>query len=69
MELETRMALIEQSYQNLEKRLDKVENKLDEIKIDMAAGQAGLTKVIIGAAGTITAGLLSTIVVVLMQLS
>jgi hypothetical protein len=34
----------------------------------MAAGQAGLTKVIIGAAGTITAGLLSTIVVILMQL-
>ena len=68
MELETRMALIEQSYENLEKRLDKVEIKLDEIKIDMAAGQAGLTKVIIGAAGTIIAGCLSTIVVVLMQL-
>lgn len=67
MDIETRMALVEQNYQTLEKRLEKVEVKLDEIKFDMAAGQAGLTKVIIGAAGTIIAGCLSTIVVVLIQ--
>jgi hypothetical protein len=33
----------------------------------MTAGQNSLVKVIIGASGTIVAGLLSTIVVVLMQ--
>ena len=34
----------------------------------MANGQASLVKVIIGAAGTIVAGLLSTIVVIIMQM-
>jgi hypothetical protein len=34
----------------------------------MKAGQNSLAKVIIGAAGTIVAGLLSTVVVVIMQL-
>ena len=35
---ETRIALVEQNYQNLEKRLEKVENKLDSISEQMAAG-------------------------------
>jgi hypothetical protein len=48
--------------------LSNVENKLDSISDDMKAGQNGLSKVIIGATGTIVAGLLSTIVVVLLQL-
>jgi tetrahydromethanopterin S-methyltransferase subunit G len=67
MDLETRMALVEQSYQQLDKRLEKVEEKLDVLSEQMQTGQHTLTKVIIGAAGTVTAGLLSTIVVLLMQ--
>lgn len=67
MDLETRMALVEQSYQQLDKRLEKVEEKLEQISEQMTMGQHTLTKVIIGAAGTVTAGLLSTIVVLLMQ--
>jgi hypothetical protein len=34
----------------------------------MKAGQNSLAKVIIGAAGTIVAGLLSTVIVILMQM-
>jgi hypothetical protein len=52
----------------MDKRLTTVEEKLDDISDQMAAGQNSLVKVIIGSAGTIVAGLLSTIVVVLMQL-
>jgi hypothetical protein len=55
-------------YEALDKRLTKVEEKLDTIADDMKAGQNSLAKVIIGAAGTIVAGLLSTVVVVIMQL-
>lgn len=67
MDLDTRMALLEQSYQQVEKRLDKVEGKLDVLSEDMKAGQNSLVKVIVGAAGTITTGLLSVVIVVLMN--
>ena len=66
--LEAHVDLCALRYEQLDVRLTKVEEKLDGIADQMAAGQAGLTKVIIGAAVTITAGLLSTIVVILMQL-
>lgn len=66
--LEAHVDLCAVRYEALDKRLTKVEEKLDSIANDMKAGQHSLSKVIIGAAGTIVAGLLSTIVVVLMQL-
>lgn len=65
-ELDTRMALVEQNYENLNKRLEKVEEKIDEIHADILKSNAALIKVIIGAAGSIVTGLLSTIVVILM---
>jgi tetrahydromethanopterin S-methyltransferase subunit G len=67
--LEAHVDLCAQRYEVLEGRLNKIENKVEEIHKDVTAGQAGLVKVIIGAAGTIVAGLLSTIVVILMNLS
>lgn len=66
--LEAHVDLCALRYQNLDKRLTNVEDKLDDISEDMKSGQQGLVKVIIGAAGTIVAGLLSTIVVILMQM-
>ena len=67
MDLDTRMALVEQKYQQLDARLEKVEQKLDVIYDDMKNGQNSLIKVIVGAAGTITTGLLSVVIVVLMN--
>jgi len=67
--LEAHVDLCALRYEQMDKRLTTVEEKLDGIADQMAAGQNSLVKVIIGAAGTITAGLLSTIVVVLMQLN
>jgi hypothetical protein len=66
--LEAHVDLCAIRYDALEKRLNNVEGKLDNISVQMAAGQNSLSKVIIGATGTIVAGLLSTIVVVLLQL-
>ena len=67
--LEAHVDLCAVRYEQLDNRLTKVEVKLDGIAEQMAAGQNSLTKVIIGATGTIVAGLLSTIVVILLQLS
>jgi prefoldin subunit 5 len=67
--LEAHVDLCEQRYEALESRIVKVEEKLDSIAEQMASGQQSLVKVIIGAAGTIVAGLLSTIIVILMNLS
>lgn len=66
--LEAHVDLCSLRYQNLDKRLDKVEEKIENIHTDIKEGNAGLIKAIVGAAGTITAGLLSTIVVILLKL-
>lgn len=65
--LEAHVDLCALRYEQMDKRLTTVEEKLDDISDQMAAGQNSLVKVIVGASGTIVAGLLSTIVVVLMQ--
>lgn len=67
--LEAHVDLCEQRYKNLEGRLDKIETKVHHIHDDITKGQQSMTKVIIGASGTIVAGLLSTIVVILLNLS
>jgi len=67
--LEAHVDLCAQRYEVLEGRLTKIENKVEDIHLDMQRGAASLTKVIIGAAGTVAAGLLSTIVVILINLS
>ena len=67
--LEAHVDLCALRYEQFEKRLSTVEEKLDGISDQMASGQQSLVTVIIGAAGTIVAGLLSTIVVIIMQMS
>ena len=64
---DVRLSLIEQSYQQLDKRLDKVESKIDTLGEDMKAGQTSLTKVIVGAVTTVAASCLSIVVVLLMS--
>ena len=65
--LEAHVDLCAQRYQVLEGRLDKIEQKVESIHEDMVDGQKSMTKVLIGTSGTIVAGLLSTIVVILLQ--
>jgi len=65
--LEAHVDLCQQRYEQLESRLTKIEEKVEDIHKDIQSGNASMIKVLIGAAGTIVAGLLSTIVVILMQ--
>ena len=65
--LEAHVDLCALRYKNLDERLSNVEEKIDEVHKDIQDGNKSMTKVLIGAAGTIVAGLLSTIVVLLMS--
>lgn len=66
--LEAHVDLCAIRYQNLDNRLSKVENTLEEMRDEMRQGNSSLIKVLVGAAGTIVAGLLSTIVVLLISM-
>ena len=65
--LEAHVDLCALRYSNLDNRLTNVENTLRDIHTDLKTGQASMTKVLIGTAGTVVAGLLSTIVVILLN--
>lgn len=64
--LEAHVDLCALRYESLDKRMSKIEEKMDEIHKDVTDGNKSMVKVLIGTAGTIVAGLLSTIVVLLM---
>lgn len=66
--LEAHVDLCYQRYVDLETRLTKIEEKVNRVHADIIEGNKSMTKVLIGTAGTIVAGLLSTIVVVLVAL-
>jgi hypothetical protein len=65
--LEAHVDLCALRYTQLDMRLSKVEDKLDIIADDMKKSNSSLIKVIVGAAGSIVAGLLSTVIVVLLK--
>lgn len=65
--LEAHVDLCAVRYEQMDRRLTSIESKVENIHTDMQAGQQSMTKVIIGASGTIVAGLLSTIIVILMN--
>jgi hypothetical protein len=65
--LEAHVDLCALRYANLDNRLSTVEGTLKEIHQDIKIGQTSVTKVLVGTAGTVVAGLLSTVVVILMK--
>lgn len=65
--LEAHVDLCALRYEQLDKRLTGLEKKVDTIHEDIKSGQQSMTKVLIGTAGTIVAGLLSTIIVILLN--
>lgn len=66
--LEAHVDLCHQRYREIERRLTKIEDKVSVVHADIIEGNKSMTKVLVGTAGTIVAGLLSTIVVVLVAL-
>ena len=65
--LEAHVDLCALRYKNLNDRITTVETTLGSIRRDIKDGQLSLTKVLIGTAGTIVAGLLSTIIVIVIN--
>ncbi len=65
--LEAHVDLCALRYDNLNNRLSTVETTLKSIHEDLKSGQNSMTKVLVGTAGTVIAGLLSTVVVILMK--
>jgi len=65
--LEAHVDMCALRYANLDNRLSTVEHTLRDIHTDLKNGQASMTKVLIGTAGTVVAGLLSTVVVILIN--
>jgi len=66
--LEPHVDLCSERYRNLHDRLSAIEHRLGKISDDMKSGQRLGNKTVIAAAGTVIAGLLSTVVVILMKM-
>lgn len=65
--LEAHVDLCALRYEQLDKRLTGLESKVDDIHDDIVNGQKSLSKVIIGTAGTVVAGVLSIVVTILLR--
>lgn len=65
--LEAHVDLCALRYGQLDDRLTSLEGKVSNVHKDILAGQQSLTKVIIGTAGTVIAGIVSIVIVLLMK--
>ena len=63
--LESHVELCALRYNALEQRLDIIENKVGQLQETVEKSHMSMIKVLIGTAGTVVAGVLSTLVVIL----
>lgn len=66
--LEAHVDLCAMRYLTLDTRLTNLETKVGKIHTDILEGQKSMTKVIIGTAGTVIAGVLGIVVTILMKM-
>ena len=66
--LEAHVDLCSERYKGLHDRLSAIELRLAKMNEDMGVSHKSTTKTIIATAGTVVAGLLSTVVVILMKM-
>jgi hypothetical protein len=66
--LEAHVDLCTERYKGLHDRLSAIEVRLGQINNDMKIGHKSNSRTVIAAAGTVIAGLLSTMVVLLMKM-
>lgn len=67
--LEAHVDLCALRYGQLDQRLTSLEEKVETVHKDIVEGQKSLTKVIIGTAGTVIAGVLSIVVTILLKMN
>ena len=65
--LEAHVDLCALRYQQLDSRLTHLEEKVETMHQDILEGQKSLSKVIIGTAGTVIAGVISAVVAILIK--
>ncbi len=65
--LELHVELCASRYDSLEKRLSSIETKVSDLAQTIQASQHSMSKVMIGTAGTVVAGVISTIIVILLK--
>lgn len=63
--LESHVELCALRYGELERRLSSIEDKVGKLAEAIQESRASMTKVLIGTAGTVVAGVLSTLIVLL----
>lgn len=65
--LEAHVELCAERYSQLESRLSSIENKVEELANSLKNSHTSMAKVVIGASATVVAGIISTIVTILMK--
>lgn len=65
--LEAHVELCAERYEQLYTRLENIEEKVGKLAVKIEESQSSMSKVIIGATATIVAGLLSTVVTILLK--
>jgi hypothetical protein len=65
--LEAHVDLCALRYEQLDQRLTSLEGKVDDIHSDIVTGQKSMTKVLVGTAGTVVAGVLSVVVTIILM--
>jgi tetrahydromethanopterin S-methyltransferase subunit G len=65
--LEAHVDLCALRYEQLDQRLTSLEGKVDNIHSDIVTGQKSMTKVLVGTAGTVVAGVLSVVVTIILM--
>ncbi len=63
--LESHVELCALRYSSLENRLTVIEKKVGELQVTIERSHMSMVKVLIGTAGTVVAGILSTLIVLL----
>lgn len=63
--LESHVVLCALRYSALENRLTAIENKVGDLQVIIEKSHMSMVKVLVGTAGTVVAGVLSTLVVIL----
>lgn len=64
--LEVHVDLCQHRYDTMNQRLTKIEDKVEEIHKEITKGNNDLSKVIIGSVGSLLAGVISLIIVLIM---
>jgi len=66
--LEAHVDLCALRYEQLDRRMTNLETKVEDIHDDIIKGQASMTKVLIGTAGTVIAAVASVIVTIMLKM-